>query len=111
MADLGDLSAGAVVSVVDGHLLHDVAYGYDRWVWANRLAGTVMVDAVGVSRRVVAVQRGTLKYVGSTISDSAGVWSIGGLPKILDGVKLLVMAFDESGTYNAEIFDHVVAVN
>jgi hypothetical protein len=84
---------------------------YNRWVWAHHLAGTLEVDAVAASRRVVVINRGSMRYVGSTVSAADGTWEIAGLPKVLAGVSLSVIAFDETGTYNAEIFDHVTAAN
>lgn len=111
MADLGDLSANVLISRAEGRIQHTVANGTSRWTWNHRLAGTVAVDTLPAVKRVVVLTRGKLQYVGSTISASDGTWEIKGLPKVLDGVTLVAIAFDESGTYNAEIADHVVMVS
>lgn len=54
--------------------------------------------------RVVALERGTLRIAGSTVSRSDGTWRIDGLP--LD-VYFTVLGFDDRGNFNAAVQDWV----
>lgn len=75
----------------------------------SRLAGCVTVNSVGASKRVVIQKRGTLEYVASTHSKADGTWEIRGMP-VLPEKSLVAIAFDDTGTFNAEILDNLSQV-
>ena len=107
MADLGDLSAN---DFNPGPLLIMTNPGANMKTWANRLAGTVTVNGSAAEKRIVVLLRKDLSYVASTFSLADGTWSIAGLPESLATTKMLVMAFDDTETYNVEAADNVVPV-
>ena len=52
----------------------------------------------------------TLEIVAQTLSDAAtGAWEVYGMVEYDEG-SLIVLAFDNSGTYNAEVADYVSQV-
>ncbi len=79
----------------------------------RRLAGVVKENgvAVGAGKRVVAMTRGTLEYVGSCTTKSDGSFEMTGLEdRTGNPEKLFVVAFDDDGVnpnYNAVIADQV----
>ena len=76
----------------------------------HRLAGTVTVDGNPAQKRVVVFNRISLKLLAATYSAPAtGAWELYGLPEYAEG-SLLVVAFDDTGTYNAEVADYVSQV-
>ena len=76
----------------------------------NRLAGTVSVDGVPAQRLVVVFNRATCTVVASVVPDPvSGKWEIKGLPEYPEK-SLLVVALDNSETYNAEVADYVSQV-
>lgn len=77
----------------------------------RRIYGYTTIKATGAptSKRILVYGRGAdgveLGYVASTISDaSTGFWEIKGLPVMPDNT-LVVTAFDDSKTFNAEVYD------
>lgn len=75
------------------------------------LAGKVTVNGSPAARRVVALDRDTLAYRGSTWSDATtGDWELAGLPEY-EPESLLVLALDEAGDFNAEVADHISQVS
>ena len=77
----------------------------------RRIYGYTTIKATGspTSKRILVYGRGSdgvqLGYVASTVSDaSTGFWEIKGLPVMPDNT-LVVTAFDDSKTVNAEIYD------
>jgi dipeptidyl aminopeptidase/acylaminoacyl peptidase len=71
------------------------------------LDGTVKVNGVPGKKRILVVDRATMTYVASTFSDATtGEWRISGIEEF-PAEKLLVLAFDDSGTFNAEVADFV----
>ena len=76
----------------------------------HRLAGTVTVDGSPAQKRVLLFDRISLELLAATYSASAtGAWELSGLPEYAEG-SLLVVAFDDTGTYNAEVADYVSQV-
>lgn len=76
----------------------------------HRLAGTVTVDGNPAQKRVMVFNRISLELLAATCSAPAtGAWELSGLPEYTEG-SLLVLAFDNTGTYNAEVADHVSQV-
>lgn len=76
----------------------------------HRLAGTVTVDGVPASQLVVVQDRLTFALIAASLSDpTTGAWEIQGLPEYAEG-SLIVLALDNSGTYNAEVADYVSQV-
>lgn len=74
-----------------------------------RLAGRLTVNGAGSSKRVVVQKRGSLEYVASTHSNVDGTWEIRGMP-VFPEKSLVAIAFDDTGTYNAEILDYLSQV-
>lgn len=76
----------------------------------HRLAGTVTVDGSLAKRLVVVLKRDGLSYVAAKFSDqTTGAWEINGLLEYPEK-SLLVVAMDNSETYNAEVADYVSQV-
>ena len=76
----------------------------------HRLAGTVTVDGNPAQKRVMVFNRISLELLAATYSAPAtGAWELSGLPEYAKG-SLLVVAFDDTGTYNAEVADYVSQV-
>jgi hypothetical protein len=76
----------------------------------HRLAGTVEVDSVPARKRVVALDRLTLEAIAGTWSDAVtGAWEMQWMRELPVG-RLLIIAFDDAGTYNAEVADYVSQV-
>lgn len=76
----------------------------------HRLAGTVYVDGAPARRLVVVIDRVTLVLVASKWSDPiTGAWEINGLDQFGER-RLLVVAMDDTGNYNAEVADYVSQV-
>lgn len=75
----------------------------------RKLAGRVTVNGAGSSKRVVVQKRGTLEYVASTHSKADGTWEIRGMP-VLPEKSLVAIAFDDTGTFNAEVLDYLSQV-
>ena len=76
----------------------------------HRLAGTVTVDGNPAQTRVRVFNRISLKLLAAAYSAPAtGAWELYGLPEYSEG-SLLVVAFDDTGTYNAEVADYVSQV-
>lgn len=77
----------------------------------RRIYGYTTIKATGApaKKRILVYGRGSdgveLEYVASTVSEATtGFWEIRGLPVMPDNT-LVVTAFDDSKTFNAEIFD------
>lgn len=76
----------------------------------HRLAGTVTVDGKPAQKRVMVFDRISLELLAATYSAPAtGAWELYGLPEYAEG-SLLVVAFDGSGNFNAEVADYVTQV-
>lgn len=76
----------------------------------HRLAGVVTVDGAPAMRLIAVFDRRDMSLVAATLSAlGTGVWEIAGLPEYPEGV-LLVLAVDNSSTYNAEAADYVSQV-
>ena len=76
----------------------------------HRLAGTVTVDGNPAQKRVMVFNRISLELIAATYSAPAtGAWELYGLPEYVER-SLLVLAFDDTGTYNAEVADYVSQV-
>lgn len=76
----------------------------------HRLAGICTVDGVPSRRLVVVVDRKTINLLAARYSDpGSGAWIIEGLPQY-DEKQLLVLALDDTETYNAEVADYVSQV-
>lgn len=76
----------------------------------RRLAGCVEVEGLPAKKRVVVHHRGTNEYVASTVSDpDTGNWEIRGLP-VYPEKSLVVIFFDDTGVFNAEIVDAISQV-
>ena len=76
----------------------------------HRLAGTVTVDGIPSKRDIFVIDRMSLSYVAGTKSDTVtGEWEITGLPEYPEG-SLIVLALDNTATYNAEVADYVSQV-
>ena len=73
----------------------------------HRLAGIVTVDGVPASKLVAVILRASYVLLALRWSDPfTGAWEVAGLPEYPEG-SLLVLAMDNSGTYNAEAADYV----
>lgn len=77
----------------------------------RRIYGYTIIKATGAptKKRILVYARGSdgveLGYVAATVSDaSTGFWEIRNLPTMPDNT-LVVTAFDDSKTFNAEIYD------
>jgi len=76
----------------------------------HSLAGTVSVNGSPSKKRIVVINRITMEYLAVTDSDAqTGMWEITHLPEY-DERSLLVLAFDDTGEFNAEIADFVSQV-
>lgn len=76
----------------------------------RRLAGRVTVEGLPAKKRIVVQRRGTNEYVASTHSDpDTGNWEIRGMP-VYPERSLEVKVSDDTGSFNAEIFDYVSQV-
>lgn len=76
----------------------------------HRLAGTVTVDGTPAKKTVMVARRDTLELVAYKTSDpTTGTWELYGLAEYPEG-SLLVLAMDDTGTYNAEVADYVSQV-
>ncbi len=76
----------------------------------HRLAGTVTIDGSPGKRMVVVYDRRFLTIVAATLSDPlTGAWEIHGLPEYPER-SLLVVAYDNTGNYNAEVADYISQV-
>lgn len=73
----------------------------------HRLAGTVTVDEQPAERIVTVFDRLSYRWLASTLSDREnGAWEIRGMPEYPER-RLLVVAFDSTGNYNAEVADYI----
>ena len=98
-----DQDGGVTMRIVSASYLIPTQPRTDR----HRLAGTVTVDGSPASKRVLVVNRVSLEVLAATISDQvSGAWELAGLAEHAEG-SLLVLAFDDSGQYNAEVTDYV----
>lgn len=76
----------------------------------HKLAGVVKVDGTPASRLVVVLDRRTCTFLAATTSNpSTGAWEIIGLPEYPERV-LVVLAFDNTEAFNAEIADYITQV-
>lgn len=91
-----------ILSVIVGASPNPVGY--------QEVSGTVEVGVVPAERRVVLADRRNLSYIKSTVSMPNGTWVLNGLPEALSGVGLLVLSLDDTGTYNALVYDYVQPV-
>jgi hypothetical protein len=93
-------------------------FPYDRVVVTpavrppHRLAGQVLVDNLPVRRRIVVINRRTLAYVVSTLSEPVdGTFVLRALPPQDLGDPYLVIRYDDSSGDNAQVFDRVYQVD
>lgn len=76
----------------------------------HRLAGTVTVDGLPAQKRILVIDRNTFAIYAQTLSNPVtGAWEVYGLPQYPER-SLLVLAFDDTGNYNAEVADQVSQV-
>ena len=75
----------------------------------RRLAGYINVNGIGAPKRVIIQKRDSFEYVVSTHSNADGTWEIRGMP-VHPEKSLVAIAFDDTGTYNAEILDNLSQV-
>lgn len=76
----------------------------------HKLAGTVQIDGVPAKRIVVILHRYTMTVVASTMSDPEdGTWRVKNIPEYPEQ-SLLVLATDNTGSYNAEVADYISQV-
>lgn len=73
------------------------------------LGGITKVEGVGASKRIHVLLRDTDTVVASTVSRPDGTWQIKGINEFPER-SLLVIAFDDTGTYNALVADFVSQV-
>ena len=73
------------------------------------LAGTVSVDGKPGKRLISVFDRRNMTWLASTYSLADGTWRISGLPEYPER-SLLVIAFDNTGAYNAEAADYITQV-
>jgi hypothetical protein len=73
----------------------------------HRLAGHCYTEGTPAKKRVAVLNRMNLQPVTGTMSDPAtGEWVIKGLPDF-GAASLLVIAQDDTDTYNAEVADYI----
>lgn len=82
---------------------------YSKSDGAYMAGGTVKVDGAPAEKRIVLQDRRSMSYIGSTISRPDGTWKIGNIWNPGEG-NGLVTVFDDTGTYNAEVADHITLV-
>jgi len=76
----------------------------------HKLAGTITVDGVPASRVVAVLDRRSFERMATTTSNhKTGKWEVVGLPERPEKA-LVVVAFDNTGKYNAEVADYVSQV-
>ncbi|NCN42375.1 hypothetical protein GW916_14145 [bacterium] len=76
----------------------------------HKLAGTVYVNGAPAERFVLALDRRTMSYFGATSSHPVtGEWSLINTPERPER-SLMVIAMDNAGEFNAEVFDYVSQV-
>lgn len=76
----------------------------------HRLAGTVTVDGLPAKRRIIVLDRRDSAFVAGTYSSEVdGAWQISGVKEYPAG-QLIVLAYDSTGNYNAEVADYVSQV-
>lgn len=89
---------------IDGGFVSDART--DRHI----LSGVIKVNGLPAKKRVAVFHRTTLNRVAVTNSSSSdGTWQISGITEYPEQ-SLLVVAFDDSGEYNAEVADFVSQV-
>jgi len=95
--------------LLDNMILHDPVDGYNP-THRHFLGGVVTVNGAPARKRIVLSHRDTTDRIAVTKSDSAtGEWQLSHLPEYPER-SLTVTAFDDSGEFNAEIFDHISQV-
>ena len=75
-----------------------------------KIAGTVYVGASPAKKRVLAFRAGEATYLKGTTSNLSGVWAIAGLPDTMAASELVVIAVDDTATYNIEVFAGITPV-
>ena len=75
-----------------------------------KVSGTVMVDSVVATRRVLLIDRKTLQYVKSMMSKSDGTFTFRKLPEQGQHDFFISLAFDDRRVYDAEVMDFIKAV-
>ena len=98
MADLGSLTLIA-------QALLPVAKGV-KWI-DYQVGGTLKVDSVEASRRVILLNRRTLHYVTSRMSKSDGTFLFRKLPNQTQHDFFVAIGFDDRKIYDAEIMDYI----
>jgi len=93
------------INLADNFFLGTFPSRIDRHI----LAGVTKVNGVPAPKRVHLLLRGTNVVVASKISRSDGTWEIKGINEYPER-SLTVIAFDDTGNYNAEIADFVSQV-
>jgi hypothetical protein len=74
------------------------------------LSGTVTVDGVAAERKIMVLDRYTLDLLAATHSNAdTGEWTIKGIADA-GSKRILVLALDTTGNYNAEVADYVTQV-
>lgn len=77
----------------------------------HRLAGHIYVEGSPARKRVYLFERWTGALITGTFSDSVtGEWLLKGLPDY-GSKNLLVTAFDDTDTYNAEVADCLTQID
>ena len=70
----------------------------------NRISGTINTTVIGI-KRIVLLNRVTMKVIGSCVARSDNTWDI--YADFPEDAQLLVVCLDETETYNADAFDRV----
>lgn len=74
------------------------------------LGGTIKENGVPAKKRIMIFHKKTYEIIASAWSDATtGIWKISNTNEYPDRM-LYVVAFDDTGTYNAEIADFVSQV-
>ena len=85
--------------------------GFEKTGQSTRyeLAGQVLVNGSPAVKTIIALDRGSYTYLCSTNSFTDGKWRIRGNPQY-PAQSLLVICRDDTGTYNAEVYDRITQV-
>ncbi len=79
-----------------------IDFGRERYA----VGGTLTIDGSPAKRRIMIFHRQSGKLLATCMSQEDGSWLSPCFPKVSDK-KLLVVAVDDEGDFNAVPFDHV----
>ncbi len=98
MAALGSLTLIALTP-------QPVAKGV-KWI-DYKVSGTLKVDSVEASRRVILLNRRTMAYVTSRMSKLDGTFLFRKLPNQTQHDFFVAIGFDDRKIYDAEVMDYI----